>query len=160
MSGMEPMTLAIIANTTFQAVSAYSEIHDAKFQALVQKRQYENEIKMAELQAIQEENDRREKAEDSIMANKAYWASTGFLDNSRNLVGANERITKKMKADIQDIRVNTAALVGKYELMKLSTAAAAKNKVFGGYASIGSTVATGYTEYELYKKGKGNKKDS
>ena len=100
------------------------------------------------------------KAEDSIMANKAYWASTGFLDNSRNLVGANERITKKMKADIQDIRVNTAALVGKYELMKLSTAAAAKNKVFGGYASIGSTVATGYTEYELYKKGKGNKKDS
>ena len=160
MSGMEPMTLAIIANTTFQAVSAYSEIQDAKFQALVQKRQYENEIKMAELQAIQEENDRREKAEDSIMANKAYWASTGFLDNSRNLVGAYERITKKMKADIQDIRVNTAALVGKYELMKLSTAAAAKNKVFGGYASIGSTVATGYTEYELYKKGKGNKKDS
>ena len=160
MSGMEPMTLAIIANTTFQAVCAYSEIQDAKFQALVQKRQYENEIKMAELQAIQEENDRREKAEDSIMANKAYWASTGFLDNSRNLVGANERITKKMKADIQDIRVNTAALVGKYELMKLSTAAAAKNKVFGGYASIGSTVATGYTEYELYKKGKGNKKDS
>ena len=160
MSGMEPMTLAIIANTTFQAVSAYSEIQDAKFQALVQKRQYENEIKMTELQAIQEENDRREKAEDSIMANKAYWASTGFLDNSRNLVGANERITKKMKADIQDIRVNTAALVGKYELMKLSTASAAKNKVFGGYASIGSTVATGYTEYELYKKGKGNKKDS
>ena len=37
--------------------------------------------------------------------------------------------------------------------MKLSTAAAAKNKVFGGYASIGSTVATGYSEYELYKKG-------
>ena len=62
MSGMEPMTLAIIANTTFQAVSAYSEIQDAKFQALVQKRQYENEIKMAELQAIQEENDRREKS--------------------------------------------------------------------------------------------------
>ena len=160
MSGMEPMTLAIIANTTFQAVSAYSEIQDAKFQALVQKRQYENEIKMAELQAIQEENDRREKAEDSIMANKAYWASTGFLDDSRNLIGANKRITNKMKSDIQDIRVNTAALVGKYELMKLSTASAAKNKVFGGYASIGSTVATGYTEYELYKKGKGNKKDS
>ena len=155
MSGMEPMTLAIIANTTFQAVSAYSEIQDAKYQAAIQKRQYENEIKMAELQAIQEENDRREKAEDSIMANKAYWASTGFLDDSRNLIGANERITKKMKADIQDIRVNTAALVGKYELMKLSTASAAKNKVFGGYASIGSTVATGYSEYELYKKGKG-----
>ena len=157
MSG-DPMTLAIIANTTFQAVSAYSEIQDAKYQAAIQKRQYENEIKMAELQAIQEENDRREKAEDSIMANKAYWASTGFLDDSRNLIGANERITKKMKADIQDIRVNTAALVGKYELMKLSTASAAKNKVFGGYASIGSSLSTGYSNYELYKQGKEKKK--
>ena len=89
------MTLAIIANTAFQVAGAYSSIQDAKYQAAVQARQYENDIKMAELQAIQEENDRREKAEDSIMANKAYWASTGFLDDSRNLVGANKRITNK-----------------------------------------------------------------
>ena len=154
------MTLAIIANTAFQVAGTYSSIQDAKYQAAVQARQYENDIKMAELQAIQEENDRREKAEDSIMANKAYWASTGFLDDSRNLIGANTRITNKMKSDIQDIRVNTAALVGKYELMKLSTASAAKNKVFGGYASIGSTAASGYSEYELYKTGKENNKDT
>ena len=35
--------------------------------------------------------------------------------------------------------------------MKLSTASAAKNKVFGGYASIGSSMASGYSNYELYK---------
>ena len=94
-----------------------------------------------------------------IDANKAYWASTGFLDDSRNLIGANESVTKKMKSDIQDIRVNSYALQNKYELMKLSTAQAAKNKVFGGYASIGSSMATGYSNYELYTAGKDTKTD-
>ena len=164
MSG-DPMTMAIIANTAFQVVGTYSEIQDAKYQADIQKTQYENEQKMAELKAIQEENNRRETAEDEIDANKAYWASTGFLDDSRNLIGANESVTKKMKSDIQDIRVNSYALQNKYELMKLSTASAAKNKVFGGYASIGSSMATGYSNYELYTssdtyKDKQKKKDS
>ena len=164
MSG-DPMTMAIIANTAFQVAGTYSEIQDAKFQAQVQKNQYENEMKMAELKAIQEENNRRELAEDEIDANRAYWASTGFLDDSRNLIGANESVTKKMKSDIQDIRVNSYALQNKYELMKLSTASAAKNKVFGGYASIGSSMATGYSNYELYTisdtyKDKQKKKDS
>ena len=62
-----------------------------------------------------------------------------------------------MKSDIQDIRVNSYALQNKYELMKLSTASAAKNKVFGGYASIGSSMATGYSNYELYKQGSNKK---
>ena len=150
MSG-DPMTMAIIANTAFQVAGTYSEIQDAKYQASIQKTQYENEQKMAELKAIQEENNRRELAEDEIDANKAYWASTGFLDDSRNLIGANKSVTKKMKSDIQDIRVNSYALQNKYELMKLSTASAAKNKVFGGYASIGSSMASGYSNYELYK---------
>ena len=149
MSG-DPMTMAIIANTAFQVAGTYSEIQDAKYQASIQKTQYENEQKMAELKAIQEENNRRELAEDEIDANKAYWASTGFLDDSRNLIGANKSVTKKMKSDIQDIRVNSYALQNKYELMKLSTASAAKNKVFGGYASIGSSMATGYSNYSLY----------
>ena len=149
MSG-DPMTMAIIANTAFQVAGTYSEIQDAKYQATIQKTQYENEQKMAELKAIQEENNRREIAEDEIDANRAYWASTGFLDDSRNLIGANKSVTKKMKSDIQDIRVNSYALQNKYELMKLSTASAAKNKVFGGYASIGSSMATGYSNYSLY----------
>ena len=149
MSG-DPMTMAIIANTAFTVAGTYSEIQDAKYQASIQKTQYENEQKMAELKAIQEENNRRELAEDEIDANKAYWASTGFLDDSRNLIGANKSVTKKMKSDIQDIRVNSYALQNKYELMKLSTASAAKNKVFGGYASIGSSMATGYSNYSLY----------
>ena len=106
MSG-DPMTMAIIANTAFQVAGTYSEIQDAKYQASIQKTQYENEQKMAELKAIQEENNRRDLAEDEIEANRAYWASTGFLDNSRNLIGANESVTKKMKSDIQDIRVNS-----------------------------------------------------
>ena len=164
MSG-DPMTMAIIANTAFTVAGTYSEIQDAKYQASIQKTQYENEQKMAELKAIQEENNRRELAEDEIDANKAYWASTGFLDDSRNLIGANKSVTKKMKSDIQDIRVNSYALQNKYELMKLSTASAAKNKVFGGYASIGSSMATGYSNYELYTssdtyKDKQKKKDS
>ena len=149
MSG-DPMTMAIIANTAFTVAGTYSSIQDAKYQASIQKTQYENEQKMAELKAIQEENNRRELAEDEIDANRAYWASTGFLDDSRNLIGANESVTKKMKSDIQDIRVNSYALQNKYELMKLSTASAAKNKVFGGYASIGSSMATGYSNYSLY----------
>ena len=64
-----------------------------------------------------------------------------------------------MKSDIQYIRVNSYALQNKYELMKLSTASAAKNKVFGGYASIGSSMATGYSNYELYTAGKDTKTD-
>ena len=42
MSG-DPMTMAIIANTAFTVAGTYSEIQDAKYQAKVQKTQYENE---------------------------------------------------------------------------------------------------------------------
>ena len=82
----DPVTMMIIS-ASVQAVGKYSEIQNEKAQMKFRKRMYEDEIKVANLKAEQEANDRREMQLDqqehnlAVMSNSGWDASSGSFQN-------------------------------------------------------------------------------
>ena len=151
MSG-DPVTMYMIASAATKAVGTYSEIQNEKAQMKFRKKMYEDEIKVANLKAEQESNDRKEMQLDQQEHNLAVMSNSGFDANSGSFQNIQLMTKKIADKDITNIRLNSAISVNKMSLQYQADKSASKAKVFGGYVSLVGTGISTKAKYDKYKK--------
>ena len=147
----DPVTMMIIS-ASVQAVGKYSEIQNEKAQMKFRKKMYEDEIKVANLKAEQEANDRREMQLDQQEHNLAVMSGSGWDPSSGSFQNIQLMTKKIADKDITNIRLNSAISVNKMSLQYQAEKSASKAKVFGGYVSLVGTGISTAAKYDKYKK--------
>ena len=152
------------ASTMFAAaaiVSAVGTVASVQSQrAALQRENYrlETEKKLAAVQALEEENARKEMLNDTIAQNLAWQSISGYSDDSRSFLNINEQAKNKANKDISNIRLMGKNIQNKYTSMLYENKYKENDLVFGGYVSAISELTTGYAQYDYYGKG-GSKKE-
>jgi len=149
----DPATLAIVSAVA-SGIGTYSSIQAEKARSKAQLAEYERQRKLNELNAIQEENRRKEKAENDKENNKAMFAASGFDPASRSFLTINDEVDRIAAKDIANIRLNKASTIAALDTASYLDKAKSSAKVTGGYMSIISTSAKGYGNYQIYKNPK------
>ena len=147
----DPVTMMVIS-ASVQAVGKYSEIQNEKAQMKIRKKMYEDEIKMANLKAEQESNDRKEMQLNQQEHNLAVMSNSGFDANSGSFQNIQLMTKKIADKDISNIRLNSAISVNKMSLQYQADQSASKSKVFGSYVSLVGTGISTKAKIEKYKK--------
>lgn len=156
--------MAKSASTMFAAaaiVSAVGTVASVQSQrAALQRENYrlETEKKLAAVQALEEENARKEMLNDTIAQNLAWQSISGYSDDSRSFLNINAQAKNKANKDIANIRLMGKNIQNKYTSMLYENKYKENDLVFGGYVSAISELTTGYAQYDYYGKG-GSKKN-
>ena len=119
----------------------------------------ETESQVAQIQAKEEENARRRQLNQTIASNIAFQSTAAYYDDSRSFLNINKSATKKAEKDMANIRMMGKSVTLKYREQMFENDVATRNKVFGGWISIGSGLTSGYAMYDYYK-GTGTKPKS
>ena len=152
------------ASTMFAAaaiVSAVGTVASVQSQrAALQRENYrlETEKKLAAVQALEEENARKEMLNDTIAQNLAWQSISGYSDDSRSFLNINDQAKNKANKDISNIRLMGKNIQNKYTSMLYENKYKENDLVFGGYVSAISELTTGYAQYDYYGDG-GSKKE-
>jgi len=152
------------ASTMFAAaaiVSAVGTVASVQSQRRALAREnyrLETEKKLAAVQALEEENARKEMLNDTIAQNLAWQSISGYSDDSRSFLNINEQAKNKANKDISNIRLMGKNIQNKYTSMLYENKYKENDLVFGGYVSAISELTTGYAQYDYYGDG-GSKKD-
>jgi hypothetical protein len=149
----DPATLALISAFA-SGVGTYSSIQAEKARSKAQIAEYERQRQLNELNALQEENRRREQAERDKSNNMALFASSGFDPSSRSFLTINDEVDRIAAKDIANIRLNKLSTTSALNTATYLDKAKSSAKVTGGYMSIISTGAKGYGNYQIYKNPK------
>jgi hypothetical protein len=152
------------ASTMFAAaaiVSAVGTVASVQSQRRALAREnyrLETEKKLAAVQALEEENARKEMLNDTIAQNLAWQSISGYSDDSRSFLNINQQAKNKANKDISNIRLMGKNIQNKYTSMLYENKYKENDLVFGGYVSAISELTTGYAQYDYYGDG-GSKKD-
>lgn len=152
------------ASTMFAAAaiaSAVGTVASVQSQrAALQRENYrlETEKKLAAVQALEEENARKEMLNDTLAQNLAWQSIAGYSDDSRSFLNINAQAKNKANKDIANIRLMGKNIQNKYTSMLYENKYKENDLVFGGYVSAISELTTGYAQYDYYGKG-GSKKE-
>ena len=152
------------ASTMFAAaaiVSAVGTVASVQSQRKALAREnyrLETEKKLAAVQALEEENSRKEMLNDTIAQNLAWQSISGYSDDSRSFLNINQQAKNKANKDISNIRLMGKNIQNKYTSMLYENKYKENDLVFGGYVSAISELTTGYAQYDYYGDG-GSKKD-
>lgn len=155
----DPVTTALIVSAGASAFGTIQGISAEKARSKTQLAQYERQKKLNELNAIQEENRRKENAKRDKDNNMAIFASTGFDPASRSFLTVNDEVDRIAAKDIANIRLNKLTTSSALNTASYIDKAESKAKVIGGYASIVSTSANAYGNYKIYKQPKSDTLD-
>ena len=156
--------MAKSASTMFAAaaiVSAVGTVASVQSQRRALAREnyrLETEKKLAAVQALEEENARKEMLNDTIAQNLAWQSISGYSDDSTSFLNINEQAKTKANKDISNIRLMGRNIQNKYTSMLYENKYKENDLVFGGYVSAISELTTGYAQYDYYGDG-GSKKD-
>jgi len=156
--------MAKSASTMFAAaaiVSAVGTVASVQSQRKALAREnyrLETEKKLAAVQALEEENARKEMLNDTIAQNLAWQSISGYSDDSRSFLNINKQAKNKANKDISNIRLMGKNIQNKYTSMLYENKYKENDLVFGGYVSAISELTTGYAQYDYYGDG-GSKKD-
>jgi len=156
--------MAKSASTMFAAaaiVSAVGTVASVQSQRRALAREnyrLETEKKLAAVQALEEENARKEMLNDTIAQNLAWQSISGYSDDSRSFLNINQQAKNKANKDISNIRLMGKNIQNKYTSMLYENKYKENDLVFGGYVSAISELTTGYAQYDYYGDG-GSKKD-
>ncbi len=156
--------MAKSASTMFAAaaiVSAVGTVASVQSQRRALAREnyrLETEKKLAAVQALEEENARKEMLNDTIAQNLAWQSISGYSDDSRSFLNINQQAKNKANKDISNIRLMGKNIQNKYTSMLYENKYKENDLVFGGYVSAISELTTGYAQYDYYGDGgKGEK---
>jgi len=156
--------MAKSASTMFAAaaiVSAVGTVASVQSQRRALAREnyrLETEKKLAAVQALEEENARKEMLNDTIAQNLAWQSISGYSDDSRSFLNINEQAKNKANKDISNIRLMGKNIQNKYTSMLYENKYKENDLVFGGYVSAIGELTTGYAQYDYYGDG-GSKKE-
>ena len=125
----------------------------AQSQALAeQAKRYEDEKKIAELRALQEENMRREQMNITLSNNRAIAGAAGILDDSRSFMTIQEDVMNQAVKDIGNIILNLNLSKSKYDQAIVNSKIDRQSVTFGAIADASSYALNGWAYYDYYKK--------
>lgn len=150
MSMVGPGTL-MMASAAIQSVGTAYNIRAQKSALAREQVRYERERKVAELDAIEQENIRKDMMNQAIADNMAVQSTAGYFDDSRSFLNMNKQVQAKAEKDISNIRLQGRLVSTKYKDQMFENQVAAKANVFGGYVSIMSGLTNGYGNYQWYE---------
>ena len=153
----DPVTLAIISGA-ISVVSGYAQVQTAKAKGKAQALEYERQKKVNALNSLQEENRRREKADEDKKNNLSIFASSGFDPSSRTFLEVNNEVDRIAAKDISNIRLNKLSTDSQLSTAGYINKVTTQSKIAGGYLSAVKGVTTAYGNYTLYKDPKSTSK--
>lgn len=146
---MDPTT-AILISTATSAYGAIQQGKYAKAAAEAEERQYKENQRMAELQAIEDENERTRELIASEASNRALFAAKTGADpyESMSFLALRDANQEQAGRDIGAIRLMGASQSYRYGLGAYSSRMEGKGAMIGAYAKAGSSLLGGYADYK------------
>ena len=141
----------MMASTVVSAAGTYQQIQYQKAANAREKTRYERESKMAQIEAIEQENLRRDMLNQTLANNIAFQAGAGYYDDSRSFLNINQQARIKGAKDIKNIKLMGLSVQQKYRDQMFENDIALKSNVFGGYTSIITGLTSGYADYKWNK---------
>ena len=132
------------------AVGTLSSIQAQKRALARENYRLETEAEMAKLQALEEENTRKEQQNIAIANNLAYQSIAGYYDDGMSFLNINKQVQKKAEKDIANIRLMGKNIQHKYSASLYENRLKDNNLVFGGYTSVIAELTTGYANHKWY----------
>ena len=132
------------------AVGTLSSIQAQKRALARENYRLETEAEMAKLQALEEENTRKEEQKIALANNLAYQSIAGYYDDGMSFLNINKQVQKKAEKDIANIRLMGKNIQHKYSASLYENRLKEKNLVFGGYTSVIAELTTGYANHKWY----------
>ena len=139
---------AIIASTVVSAYSAIQQGKYAKAAAESEERQYRENQRMAELEAIEDENARNRELFASEATNRTKFAQMTGADpyESSSFLALRDANQRTASRDVGAIRLMGASQSYRYGLGAYSSKMSGKAATIGGYAKAGSALLGGYVD--------------
>ena len=138
------------AASVMSAVGTFSSIQAQRRALARENYRLETEAEMAKLQALEEENTRKEQQNIAIANNLAYQSIAGYYDDGMSFLNINKQVQKKAEKDIANIRLMGKNIQHKYSASLYENRLKEKNLVFGGYTSVIAELTTGYANHKWY----------
>ena len=138
------------AASVMSAVGTFSSIQAQRRALARENYRLETEAEMAKLQALEEENTRKEQQNIAIANNLAYQSIAGYYDDGMSFLNINKQVKKKAEKDIANIRLMGKNIQHKYSASLYENRLKDNNLVFGGYTSVIAELTTGYANHKWY----------
>ena len=138
------------AASVMSAIGSFSSIQAQRRALARENYRLETEAEMAKLQALEEENTRKEQQNIAIANNLAYQSIAGYYDDGMSFLNINKQVQKKAEKDIANIRLMGKNIQHKYSASLYENRLKEKNLVFGGYTSVIAELTTGYANHKWY----------
>ena len=138
------------AASVMSAIGSFSSIQAQRRALARENYRIETEAEMAKLQALEEENTRKEEQKIALANNLAYQSIAGYYDDGMSFLNINKQVKKKAEKDIANIRLMGKNIQHKYSASLYENRLKEKNLVFGGYTSVIAELTTGYANHKWY----------
>ena len=148
--GINAGTMMMVSSVV-NAAGALRQISYVKAANAREKARYERERKMAEIDAIEQENIRKDHLNQELANNLAFQSAAGYYDDSRSFLNINKQAKNKAVKDIKNIRLMGKVVDLKMRDQMFENDIKAKADIFGGWISIGDQLSSGYAMYDYYK---------
>lgn len=140
----------MMMSAVVSAAGTMQQISNMKAANARERSRYERESKMAELQAIEQENIRKDRLNQTLANNIAFQSGAGYYDDSRSFMNINQTAISKANKDLANIRLMGKQVGLKYREQMFENDVATKSNVFGGYVSVITQLSNGYANYKWY----------
>jgi len=139
---------AIYASTAISAYTAIQQGKYAKAAAESEERQYKENQRMAELEAIEDENARNRELFASEATNRTKFAQMTGADpyESNSFLALRDANQRTAGRDVGAIRLMGASQSYRYGLGAYSSKMSGKAAMIGAYGKAGSALLGGYTD--------------
>jgi len=154
--GVDPATMMMAS----AVVSSVGTLQSAQAKRAALQREnvrLERERKLAEIEALEQENIRKDMLNQTLADNLAFQSASGYYDDSRSFLNINKQARIKAEKDFANIRLNAKGIDLKYRDQMFENNINAKSTVFGGYISAIAGLTSGYANYDFYKTPKEKK---
>lgn len=140
----DPVSIGLmIGGTLFQA---YGQMQAGKAQAEAaefERAQYEEQRQLAQVQALDEEADRRRRLNQVLSTNRAAAAGMGISGDSRSFLAIQKDAGNEAEKDIGRIRLNASSTNRRYALAESQSSLAGKSARQSGMIGAATTLLSG-----------------
>jgi len=118
--------------------------------------QYEENKKYAELSALQQENVRRQRMDNTLSNNKVLAGAAGILDDSRSFEAIQQDVLDQAAKDIKNIKLNADQTNSQIDRQVINAKIDRQAVTFGSIFNAATYAINGWNYYNYYKPGPTN----
>jgi hypothetical protein len=149
----DPVTMIMIGSAVMGAASSIQQGNAQAAAAEFERVQYEDQRKMAEIQGLDEESDRRRRLSQVLSSNQAAAAGMGIsTDGSRSFLAIQKDSAREAERDIGRIRLNAKSASNSARLSADQAKLTGKTARKSGYIGAGQSLLEGGYKYSQLQR--------